>query len=452
MIVRAGVFQIAACGGAILLRLVSTPTANLSYLVIAAYALLGRVQAIQALALLWFFGMVSPGLAAKATAGSVGRYAVLAAAAISVCLRSGVILRTVRISRPVLGTLLLGTFLVTHSVMISPYKDVSILKALSWTVATTTLLAGWSGLSAFDRALLARQIFGALILLAIFSLPLLALPIGYLRNSSGFQGILNHPQAFGLSMGLLGAWAGSRMLSSTRPPWRVLALFGMCLVLVVLSEARTAGIAMLLGILLGAIIGMILTSRSLREFLPGARSRRVHLVVVVSVMVAVVGGAALSSRVDRYLTKRSGTANLAEAYDASRGFVIERMWANIQERPLVGIGFGIASVPEDMVVDRDPLLGLPTGAAIEKGVLPFAIIEELGVFGFLAVASWLWMLVRRASRGGGMTALAVFTTALLLNMGESVLFSPGGFGLLPLILIAWATTERLEGRTGNPYA
>jgi hypothetical protein len=48
---------------AMAMRIASTPTANLSYLVIVGYALLGRAQAIQALALSWLFTMLSPGIA-----------------------------------------------------------------------------------------------------------------------------------------------------------------------------------------------------------------------------------------------------------------------------------------------------------------------------------------------------------------------------------------------------
>lgn len=423
---------------------IASSTAGISYFILAMYALFGRSQAIQALALSWLMTMLSPGIVEESASGTVGRYMVLATASISIFLRSGVILRAMRISWPVLGTILIGTFLVAHSLFFSPVKDVSVLKAISWTVAAATLLAGWWGLSISDRRAVERRIFGGLIVLLIVSLPLLALPVGYLRNGSGFQGVLNHPQAFGPTMGLLGAWAGSRMLADKNPAWSLVALFGTCLVLVVLSQARTAGISLLLGIIFAAIIGQGLTGRSISAFLPGVRSRRVHFVAGLSVVAVLLGSATLSNRMSQYMAKGSGSSNLAEAYEASRGFLIDRMLVNIRENPWTGIGFGIASEPDKMVVDRDPLLGLPTGAAIEKGVLPIAVLEELGVFGLIAVMLWLWMLVRRASRGGGMPALAVLTTVLLLNMGESVLFSPGGFGLLPLILICWSATERPE--------
>jgi hypothetical protein len=72
--------------------------------------------------------------------------------------------------------------------------------------------------------------------------------------------------------------------------------------------------------------------------------------------------------------------------------------------------------------------------------MPLAILEEVGIFGAGAVLAWLYVLTRGAARRG-IAASVVFWTALVTNMGESTLFSPGGLGLLMLILIAWASTE-----------
>lgn len=421
----------------VLARIVSTPTANLSYFFLAVFALFGRVQAIQALALSWFFTMISPGLGAEATFGSIGRYAVLAAAAVSVFYRSNLIITRTPVKPMTFATLLLGLFFVIHSFIFSPIVDVSVFKALSWTLAMTTLIASWSGLNDDERTLLEKQIFGGLALLMLASLPLLALPLGYLRNGSGFQGVLNHPQAFGPTMALLGAWAAGQMFGQEKPSWSAVALVAACLVLIVLSEARTAGLALVLGVGAAVAIAPGLSGSSIRELLPGLRSRRVHLLIAVGMAGAILAGPQLSARIGDYIAKRGETATLAGAYEVSRGQKIEQMFGNIKEKPLQGIGFGIASNPSLMDIQRDPILGLPTGAAIEKGVLPLAILEEVGILGFVAVAAWVWLLLRRSSLGG-VTSLAVTITALVMNMGESTLFSPGGMGLLPLILLGWA--------------
>ena len=278
---------------AVAMRLASTPTADLSYLIIATYALLGRAQAIQALALSWLFSMLSPGIAADATLASMGRYSVLAAAALSTLLRSNVLRREPHVSLPVLATFLLGCLLVVHSTLFSAVVEVSVLKAISWTLAATTTLAAWTGMTAVEREVLSRQIFGGLVALLLLSLPLIGMELGYLRNGTGFQGILAHPQAFGPAMALLGAWAGGQVFSEKRPAWRLLFVFGGCLVMVVLSEARTAGISLLLGVILAGVITPALSRQSVRSHLPGLRSPRVYLLLGISVMVAVLVGSAL---------------------------------------------------------------------------------------------------------------------------------------------------------------
>jgi len=242
---------------ALFMRLASTPTANLSYLLLAAYALLGRAQAIQALALSWLFTMLNPGIAAEATQGSVGRYAVLLAASASVFLRSWQFHNSIKVRPATLATLLLGLFFVGHSWFFSPMVDVSVLKAVSWTLTMSTLIAAWAGLAVGEREALARYIFGGLIVVMLVSLPLLPLQVGYLRNGNGFQGVLNHPQAFGPTMALLGAWAAGHLFGVKRPPWLHVVLVGICLVLVILSETRTAGLALLLGV--GLAVFLILS-------------------------------------------------------------------------------------------------------------------------------------------------------------------------------------------------
>lgn len=433
------------------LRLASEPTAAAAFFLLGAYALSGRSQAIQALVLSWLFSMLSPALAPQVPAAALGRYAVLAAAALSVLLRSG--RKTaeggVPVNRLVLVTILLGTGFVAHALLFSAVRDVSVLKAVSWTVAVATLLSAWSGLGDEARQRMERQLFGGLVALLLASLPLVVSGRGYLVNGTGFQGVLAHPQAFGPTMALLAAWLASRIVSEARPPWRLVALFVISLLLIVLSEARTAGLGLVLGLAAAASSGRVLARRKLRDFLPGLRSRRMQLTMGLGLLVVIAAGPLLGEKVATFVAKRGSSSSLIEAYDRSRGAKVDEIWANIREHPLRGIGFGVASDPFSMEIARDPVLGLPTGASIEKGVLYLAVWEELGLFGLMAVLAWLWLLVRRAALGG-MTPLAVCLTALAMNFGEATLFSPSGMGMLTLVLLTWSATARRpkEGQRG----
>lgn len=423
------------------MRLASAPTANLSFFLIAIYGLLGRSQAIQALALSWLFTMLNPALAPDASLASIGRYLVIFAAAISIAWRSVSRSSGFSIKRLSLFTLSLGVLMLAHSLLFSAVVDVSVLKVVSWMVVVLTLLSAWQGLAVEERVALFNQLQWGLSWLMLLSLPLLAVPgIGYLRNGTGFQGLLSHPQAFGPTVALVGVLVGGRLLGARKPAWRDMALLGMCLVLVVLSEARTAGVAMILGLLISALLSPLFAGVSRRRMLPGLRSRRFQIVALMAVAGVIVAGPLLAGKLSSYLFKRSDATNLIAAADASRGALVEKMFLNIQKNPLTGIGFGIASEPAYMEVERDPVLGLPLSALVEKGVMPVAVLEELGIFGGVAVLGWLLLVLRRGARAG-VQQFAVLITLVLVNFGESMFFSVGGMGMLLLILLAGAVTS-----------
>ncbi|MFI5411071.1 hypothetical protein [Kaistia sp. UC242_56] len=380
--------------------------------------------------------MISPGIAPISGFSSAGRYAVIFAAALSVLMKN----RSTVLAYDAVPTLFLGIFITFHSILFSPIVDVSALKSISWTISMLTVITAWRQLSHDDWDAVSLQVFRSLILVMVVSLPLLVLPLGYLVNGTGFQGILNHPQAMGPTLALLGAWSASQMFGSKRPPWHVVILVIVCVVLVLLSEARTAGLALLGGFSFAALCVSLLSKRRLVSTLPGLFSPRFGLITVVGVVLLSLFGSKFLGNIASYISKRGEASNLMEAYQGSRGYLIDAMQANISMSPWQGIGFGIASIPEAMVVTRDPMLGLPIGAAIEKGVMPLAVLEELGIPGFIFVAVWIASVLRRSARGG-VASLSVALTVLLLNLGENTLFSAGGFGMLPIILLGWAITS-----------
>jgi len=422
---------------AVLARLASPATADFSYLVLAGYALLGRRQVIQALLLSWLFTMINSGLAPDAAYSAIGRYLVLSSAFLSVVLRGGFSNQ----DRFFWFTIALGGFFILHAVVISPMPDVSILKAMAWTIVMITLLAAWSGLNHLQRARMQQWLFGFLVLVTVMSLPFLAVSeIGYAKNGSGFQGMLNHPQAFGTIMAVIGALVMGRLLSQKRPSWKFLAMTLVCIVLIVLSEARTAGMALILALGVSVVFILTFSGQSIRSAMPVLQSKRFIVLALLLLVFLTVPGSPLRSVVNDYMGKSTDVDNLWSAYQASRAVLFEPMITNISESPILGIGFGIASDSTAMNVVRDPLFGIAISAPIEKGVMPLAILEEVGVVGFILVAIWILFLLRHAA-ANGITPFLVSTTVLLINLGESTLFSPGGMGMFMLILLNFAVTK-----------
>ena len=102
--------------------------------------------------------------------------------------------------------------------------------------------------------------------------------------------------------------------------------------------------------------------------------------------------------IDYFITKsfQADVDGLFDAFYTSRAVLYEPMIANIKENPLSGIGFGIASDYSSMKIARDPILGLPLGAPIEKGVTPIMILEEVGIIGFIIFFIWLLFILSRS--------------------------------------------------------
>lgn len=433
---------------AIVMRLTSPVTAEFSYAVLAGYALRGRSQAIQALFLSWLFSMLSEGVAPALSFAAAGRYAVIFAAALSMFLRGGMLKRSSRESSLVILTWLLGAFLVIHSSLFSSVVDVSILKSLSFILVFSTLLAAWGGLPPGERKRTERFVFGGLIAVLLVSLPLLPTGLGYLRNGTGFQGVLSHPQVFGPTAAIVGAMVGGRLLENPRPRRRDLALFTMCLVLVVLSEARTAGLALILGLFGAVILLPVFAGVPRRKMLPGIRSRRFIAMAFACLLGVIVAAPFLTNTLQGYMFKHSDASSFVESAELSRGVLLYKMIENVQENPWTGIGFGISSDPTDLVVLSDPFIGLPFSAAVEKGILPIAIVEELGVFGALAMFGYLLVVLSRGARAGA-AQFSMLLALLLVNLGESALFSVGGMGMMLLILLTGAISTKKQNRVTN---
>lgn len=434
----------------ILLRFFTSFTADLSFLLLALYALFGRTQAIQSLILSWLFMMLNTGIAPEATSASFARYLVLFGSMSSVVFRCFQFDYNFSIKKIVLLTIFVGYFIVIHSWLFSPIFDVSFLKALFWTLTITTLISAWTSLTVSERTELEFQLFVFLIILCVSSLPFLFLSVGYLRNGTGFQGVLNHPQAFGPVMALLGSWIASRIVIQNHPKLTEICFLGICILLILLSEARTAGLAMILGMCTSMIFVFTSSKKHFLELFSGVRSKKFIFLFFISLFLIFLKFENIEKIAHNYISKsgRANVASILDAYQSSRGGKMDEMLKNIQEKPLQGIGFGIPSDPYSLKITRDPFFGLPTGASVEKGVMPLAVLEELGLIGFGIVAMWIFMIMRFCILGG-LTSSAVALTAMFLNLGEATFFSPGGFGLLSLVLIGWAIACGLDKRVSQ---
>lgn len=425
----------------VLLRLAPSPSADLSFVILALFATYGKAQAVMSILVSGIFMLLNPALLPSAKLAEIGRYVVLFAALKSALTRKSTDFVNLNRSVSMTVTICLVIFIIFHSLLISEISEISLFKILAWSLTIGILIKCWSGIDPHERYQLEELIFVVLVLIALASVPLLAIGAGREVNGTGFQGVLGHPQAFGIIIGFLGTWSTLTFLDSPTTPMSIIAASSYALV--ILSGARTAFFSMIVGLLATFIIIPILTRRRLASLLPGLH----HPLAIPAALFIILGLIATSSSLEGVLTqfinKGRQFDDLTEAYADSRGKLIEIMLMNIDRNFYSGIGFGIASDPYEMKITRDPIFGIPISAVIEKGALPFAVFEELGLFGFLIFILWMITVTFRASRSG-VVPLALTLVFIALNFGESTLFSAGGAGIVGLIFLTWALTGNHE--------
>jgi hypothetical protein len=432
--------QIGFYATAIGLRTLGGAGASVAFIAIAISSLFGRGQIIHSMLLCWYFTYMTPAFSEPSSLASVLRYLVFACAALSITGRHYDTLITMRVSSATLSCVALGLFFICHSLLFSEVPDVSVLKAAAFITVAATLMATWGSMSAEERQRLEYEMFGGLLVMLAASVPLLFSELGFLKNGRGFQGLLSHPQSFGPVTAFVAAWLIGRILKEARtPPYWMLISLSMCLLLGALSQARIAALALLL-----SVSGALLVYRAqnpLGAVFPALRSGRIQLLIFAALASVLMAGPIVYERLIGFAVKEEKNSGMSatEAMDSSRGELVRNMTDNIERKFWTGIGFGVASRTDLITVERDPGYGMPVSAAVEKGVMPIAILEELGPIGFVCVAYWLLLLGRRSSRS--IEGLTVFLACLASNLGEATFFATGGMGLLTFNFCAWAATQ-----------
>lgn len=423
---------------AVALRAASSPTANASYFLLAVYSLFGPRQAIVSLYLCWLFNMVNHGIAPIAGGAAIFRHLTIFAAFLSAVVYAGRADRA-RLRFILPATILFCLFLLLHSALCSLQADVAFLKSVSFSLTTLALMLCWAELSPNQRTLTEYLLFGSLGVIAVASAPLVPLSIGYLRGREGFSGVLVHPQNFGPSMAVLSAGLLAIGLTQKRlQVWKA-GMFSVSVFWVYLSRARIAALALVGGVFLGVAF------EAIRAALAGRRGRRRVLFSRLLLGAALLGiamlaaGPFLANKLSDFIQKGSESDSLTEAAFKSRGMLIAEMLANIEKYPATGIGFGVSSELDYYGLARDPIFGLPVMATVEKGVMPIAVAEELGIIGAVFAYAWIALLAFRSVNGGLVTG-TVFWSVLVTNVAEACLFSPGGQGMFQLIFAIWACT------------
>lgn len=410
---------------------------------VAVWALFGARHAIEALTLSWLLTFLNPGLYSVAPADSILRWVVLIAAFGSVMVRY--LWTSSKYPKAWIWLLVFGFVTIVLSALVSYQPDVSIFKAVSLVIGGSTILLGFD--QTRYRASYWRHWFITLfVVILLCSFPLAVSELGYVRNGKGFQGLLNHPQAYGVFLAPFLAFTSAGIISRRLRGWLWWLVLPIGLVSLVLTRARTGLLAFLLGTVVGFAWLVLNRPRDSAKELALFRTRSGLFLLCFLVIAVILVAPSVADDVNSFLLKSSSVETLGEAFYRSRGFLIERSLQNIKKHPWFGIGFGVASDPESFHVRREPLFGLPIGASTEKGFAFVAIVEEVGVVGTTVFLLFIVMLLRPAlAKRRSWPNYALVFGALFVNFGEAVFFAMGGQGLIVWLLLGYTRIDIGDG-------
>jgi hypothetical protein len=274
----------------------------------------------------------------------------------------------------------------------------------------------------------------------LVSLPTLLIPrIGFFLNGRAFQGILNQPQAFGVFIAPIASYLAIQLLlpkGDGKRFWSV-GFLSLLVAVMFLSQARTSIAAFSLGIGFTVFAGFIRPRFGLKEL----RSSRVALKIgaaALILLILVMISSAFSKGVRNFVYKGNEGASIEQALNRSRGEGAAFYWHRFLQNPLVGDGFGV-DVARGRGKAPETLWGIPVSASTEKGFLPVAFLEEVGIIGFAFFLPFFLMLLTSALNALRSCLVAMFFGCLFVNVGEAVFFGPGQLGGYLWLLIGLST-------------
>jgi len=290
----------------------------------------------------------------------------------------------------------------------------------------------------------------------VLSLPLLATSLGYNGRDNLFQGILGQSQALGIYLMPTAVLVTAWVLLSRNGPQRVAAI---CMVLtwylLYASGCRTAFLAAAIGI---SVVAVVTFSRR-QSYRVRQRSRLIQACFIFACCLAILGiqgKDALLGRIYSFALKQQteGASIDSETIGRishSRIGQREGMIAAIQERPVMGIGFGLGPQTLSGETVREGFWELPVSAPVEAGFLDLAVPMQIGVVGSVCFVLLMIALSSPVVRFGAIPILMMFVTAFSVNFGEMIFFSVGGLGTHMWMLFACAYEFTVRNRGRDPF-
>ncbi len=401
------------------------------YVVLALHALRGPRQTIEAIALM-FLLLMSNGAVLPGGSKSM-RWLVLLAGFVRALWEVLQGYRLPRGSTTLQWLVLFFLLMLPLTWVSSKIPLISVLKLVSFFAGTVALLVSFmrtASLSAYWQSWFTTYfvfIIGASLLIFLAG-------IGYERNGMGFQGVFGHPQLLGPIMGTVAAWLWGLYMMRGERSLLILGSGILALFFLYISQARTGALAIGAGFIVTYLI-FFLRGRTISF---DRRSRGILSILLVGlVFYSVLRTEELQTLIISFTQKRTYQADVSGLVLESRGALIQKSMDNFHRNPVLGIGLGVPSEYDfgNNAAGQETFLGLPLSASVEKGFLPTAVLEEMGLIGAFFTLVFIFSIITTVVREGSFINLWFVWCVFLINIGEAVFYSLGGMGLYVWIML-----------------
>jgi hypothetical protein len=325
----------------------------------------------------------------------------------------------------------------------SPQFTVSLLKVTIFSYCAATALAAYDSIGERDRENLKVWFLCLTIAVVVLSLPTVVLRASYL--GAGFRGIFIHCQLFGTFLAPPASYVLAGLLFHKGPHVRWQWAFGvLCLAMIVLSRARTGMLALLLSLAATMVFGFCSSRREEMQLVPARTLLKIGGSIAF-IIILVATSSVFSKRVEGFWLKgdENKKVDITQAFYNSRGAGMAGQWKHFLKQPLTGNGFGVDVWhfnPKGAVT----FMGIPISSPSEKGFLPVAVLEEIGLIGVAVLIPLVVLLILGALGQRDIGLIAMCLSCFLINIGEAVFFSPGYLGGYLWLLIGLTTARGLQ--------
>lgn len=294
---------------------------------------------------------------------------------------------------------------VISALIFSSLPIIAIFKLLSYVVIFLGVLVGLSYTrNKIDWINWTYKMFAIIIIL---SLPLVFMPVGYLRNGHAFQGLTNQPNMFGIVGALfIGILLTSLQTERIKNKMFVFtAMTSISMYLIFISYSRTAFITSIVLLIVYIIFANI--------------NKVIKLVFINLFGAVLITFIVLEKSIINYITEfiYKGQSSLI----FSRVDQVEGLLSNFMRNPLFGSGFAVPVLPY-----RN--FAFSTEYVVEPGNLIMAVLSYSGIIGFILFALYIMRIIFANIKYFGVVCFLPIA-AILISMGEMVFFSSNNVGI-----------------------